>query len=347
MRALITGAAGLIGSHVSLSLARDGWDVTGIDNDSRATFFGSAGSTHATVAQLVRQSRYKHIAHDVADHDMMARLVGELEPQLIVHAAAQPSHDTAARIPFLDARTNVLGTLSVLEAIRSSPRCARETLMVHLSTNKVYGDNPNRIAMQELQTRYDYADKRDGIDESMPVTNGIHSLFGVSKLAADAYVIEYGKNFGIQTVSLRCGCLTGPAHASVEAHGFMSYIVKCALRGTPYKIYGYGGKQVRDQLHAADVVRLIKRLLEQRPPAGSAFNVGGGRKNSISILESIDAIEYITSKRLVAEYVDAPRVGDHICYITDNAAITSFTGWRPTLCLDTIINDIAEGITER
>lgn len=347
MRALITGAAGLIGSHVSMSLLKDGWDIVGIDNDSRATFFGSDGSTHAALAQLIRQPRYRHIVSDVADHEMMTRLVGELEPRLLVHAAAQPSHDTAAKIPFLDARTNVLGTLSVLEAIRRSPYCMRETLMVHLSTNKVYGDNPNRVDIRELATRYDYVDGRAGIDESMPVMNGVHSLFGVSKLAADAYVIEYGKNFGMKTVSLRCGCLTGPSHASVEAHGFMSYIVKCAMLGTPYKIYGYKGKQVRDQLHAADVARLVKRLLEQPPAPGSAFNVGGGRKNSISILEAIDAIECITGKHLSAEYVDQPRTGDHICYITDNAAITAATGWRPTLCLDTIINDIAEGVTKR
>lgn len=344
MQALITGATGLIGSNVSLALLRNGWDVTGIDNDSRSTFFGCDGSTAGMLPELIRHGRYRHVVRDVADEAALAILVAELEPALIVHAAAQPSHDVAAKIPFLDARTNVLGTLSVLEAIRKSPKCARDTLMVHMSTNKVYGDNPNRLDIVELPTRYDYAGKHAGVNESMSTAGGVHSLFGVSKLAADAYVVEYGKNFGIRTVALRCGCLTGPGHAAVEAHGFMSYIVRCALLGIPYRIYGYKGKQVRDQLHASDVTRLIMRLLEQRVPPGSVFNVGGGRKNSASILETIDVIEQVTNKRLDYEYVDVPRTGDHVCYITDNSAITDAVGWRPTLCIDTIVNDIAERI---
>jgi len=346
VRALITGAMGLIGSSVSLALLRAGWSVTGIDNDGRSAFFGPAGSTVQMLPQLAKYDRYDHINHDVADEIMLASVVAKLEPDLVVHSAAQPSHDLAAKIPFLDARTNVLGTLSVLEAVRKSNKCARDTLVIHMSTNKVYGDNPNRVAVVELQTRYDYADNRVGIDESMSTVGGVHSLFGVSKLAADAYAVEYGKNFGIRTVALRCGCLTGPGHAGVEAHGFMSYIVRCAMLGTPYKIYGYKGKQVRDQLHASDVSRLVLRLVEQAVVPGSVFNVGGGRKNSASILETIDMVELITSKQLHHEYVDVARVGDHICYITDNAAITNATGWRPTLCLDTIIADIAEGVSE-
>lgn len=343
MRALVTGATGLIGSNISLLLLKAGWSVVGIDNDNRAIFFGSEGSTSGMLSNLIRHPRYRHVLRDVADSEMLATLVSELEPTLIVHAAAQPSHDTAARIPFLDANTNIMGTLSVLEAVRRSPYSARNTLVVHLSTNKVYGDNPNKISMVELPTRYDYADKRVGIDESMQLVGGVHSLFGVSKLAAEAYVVEYGKNFGINTVALRCGCLTGPGHAGVEAHGFMSYIVRCAMLNMPYKIYGYKGKQVRDQLHASDVSRLIMRLFDQRPRPGSVFNVGGGRKNSVSVLETIDVIETITGKKLLTEHILTPRVGDHICYITDNAAITSATGWSPTLCIDTIVSDIAEG----
>lgn len=342
MKIIVTGAAGLIGRHVCMDMLSDDHDVIGIDNDSRQIYFGDEGSTASVIKKLCEHTRYTHYNVDVASAHRIRKIFGAHKADLIVHAAAQPSHDAAARFPLLDASTNVMGTLSVLEAFRHECPSA---VFVHLSTNKVYGDHPNKLALIESATRYDYADGRDGIDESMSVMGGVHSVFGVSKLAAETYVTEYGTNFGLRTCSLRGGCLTGPGHMSVELHGFLSYIVKCAMTDRSYTIFGYKGKQVRDQLHAADVSALIKALFINRVNPGSVFNIGGGRANSASILEIISLIKDLLNKDLKYQYCDTPRVGDHICYITDNSAITKATGWVPQISLKTSVSDIAKGFT--
>ena len=265
--------------------------------------------------------------------------MSQVKPALVVHTAAQPSHDAARDIVFLDADTNIIGTLSVLEATR---RHSGDAVFVHLSTNKVYGDHPNRIPIVELETRFDYdIQYKAGVNESMQIDDGIHSVFGVSKLAADAYVVEYGKNFGLKTVTLRCGCLTGVNHASVELHGFLSYIVKCAVKQKQYKIFGYKGKQVRDQLDATDVANLIYTLFNNPVAPGSIFNVGGGRKNSASILETIKLIKEFGFD-LQYEYIDQSRVGDHICYITDNSKIQKSVNWEPKISIQQMIKNIID-----
>lgn len=342
MKVIVTGALGLIGRHVCVNMLSRDSDVIGIDNDSRQIYFGDEGSTASVASHLKQYSRYVHYNTDVASAHKIRKIFALYKPDLIVHAAAQPSHDAAAKFPLLDASTNVIGTLSVLEAFRNECPSA---VFVHLSTNKVYGDHPNRVPLIENATRYDYADGRNGIDESMKMIGGVHSVFGISKLAAEAYVTEYGNNFGLRTCSLRGGCLTGPGHMSVELHGFLSYIVKCAVTNKKYKIFGYKGKQVRDQLHAADVAALINELFVNRVLPGAVFNIGGGRENSASILEIIALIRDLLHKDLEYEYCDSPRVGDHICYITDNSAITRATGWAPHISLKTSIIDIARGFT--
>jgi len=343
MKVIVTGAAGLIGRHVCTDMLLRGNNVVGIDNDSRKLFFGEEGSTASVISTLTQHCNYTHFNCDVSDFDAIKNIFKKHPADLIVHAAAQPSHDAAAKFPLLYASTNVMGTLSVLEAFRNECSSA---VFVHLSTNKVYGDHPNKVALREHETRYDYAEAIHGIDESMSTAGGVHSVFGVAKLAAEAYVTEYGTNFGLKTCSLRGGCLTGPGHASVELHGFLSYIVKCALLNKQYTIFGYKGKQVRDQLHAADVAALIRALSATPVTPGSVFNIGGGRNNSASILESITLIHNLLNKDLDYRYCATPRVGDHICYITDNSAITKATGWTPKISLPEIISDIANGFNK-
>jgi CDP-paratose 2-epimerase len=343
MKVIVTGAAGLIGRHVCVDMLSRQHTVIGIDNDSRQTFFGKEGSTARVVSALTQFSNYTHFNTNIADAAEIQNIFYKHKADLVVHAAAQPSHDAAAKFPLLDATTNVMGTLSVLEAVRNACPAA---VFVYLSTNKVYGDHPNRVRMFETDTRYDYVDLHDGIDESMKIFGGVHSVFGVAKLSAEAYVTEYGTNFGLKTCSLRGGCLTGPGHMSVELHGFLSYIIKCALTDKQYTIYGYKGKQVRDQLHAADVADLIRILSVNTVLPGSVFNIGGGRDNSASILETIDLIKSVLHKDLRYTYCDQARVGDHICYITNNSAITKATGWTPSRSLKVIISDIAKGFKD-
>jgi CDP-paratose 2-epimerase len=268
-------------------------------------------------------------------------LVAALRPSMIVHAAAQPSHDRAAAIPFDDFDTNAVGTLNFLEAAR---RSCPESPFVHMSTNKVYGDGPNRIALTELGTRWDYADPRyvHGIPETFSIDQSLHSLFGASKVASDVMVQEYGRYFGMPTCCLRGGCLTGPKHSGVELHGFLSYLVRCNLEGREYKVFGYKGKQVRDNIHSLDVARFIHAFADA-PRCGEVYNLGGGKRNSCSILEAFACVEGLSGQPQRYTYVETNRVGDHICYYSDLRKMRShYPGWDLTVSLEQTIAQIVE-----
>jgi CDP-paratose 2-epimerase len=313
---LVTGSNGLIGSEVVAFFAEAGWRVHGADNNMRASFFGPAGDTRWNQARLV--SRYRNFSHhelDVRDRGAVEALVKQARPHAIVHCAAQPSHDLAAARPFDDFDVNAVGTLNLLEAAR---RHCSESPFIFMSTNKVYGDAPNRIALTEMDSRWDYADPayHDGIAEDFSIDQSKHSLFGASKVAADIMVQEYGRYFGMPTCCLRGGCLTGPNHSGVELHGFLSFLIQCNVEQRTYKIFGYKGKQVRDNIHSLDVARFIDCFIRS-PRAGEVYNIGGGRANSISILEAFAAVADISGKPMKYEYLDAPRAGDHICYISN------------------------------
>jgi CDP-paratose 2-epimerase len=339
-RALITGSCGLIGSEVSLHLGRHGFRIFGIDNNERAVFFGPEGDTRWSLERL--QSNlpdYTHFDIDIRNRAGILGLVAEVKPDAIVHTAAQPSHDRAASIPFDDFDTNAVGTLNLLEAAR---RTCPESPFVNMSTNKVYGDLPNTIRLRELETRWDYDDPNyeHGIPETFSIDQSKHSLFGASKVAGDVMVQEYGRYFGMPTCCLRGGCLTGPNHAGVELHGFLSYLVRCNLERREYKIFGYKGKQVRDNIHSEDVANLILAFCEA-PRSGEVYNVGGGRENSCSILEAFAAVEALTGNRQNYTYVDQNRIGDHICYYSDLRKIKAhFPGWGITRPLPEVFQEI-------
>lgn len=333
-KVLVTGSSGLIGSEVSVYFAAQGWQVHGADNNGRAAFFGPQGDTRWNQARLIRQlPGFVHHELDIRERSAVLGLLETLRPDAIVHTAAQPSHDLAAKMPFEDFDTNAVGTMNLLEATR---RFAPEAPFVHMSTNKVYGDAPNELPLVEQETRWDYADTTDyaGITESLRIDQCKHSLFGASKVAADIMVQEYGRYFGMQTCCLRGGCLTGPNHSGVELHGFLSYLVKCNLEGRLYRIFGYKGKQVRDNIHSLDVARFIHAFIEA-PRCGEVYNLGGGRENSTSILEAFSRIEAISGKPMQYEYVDQNREGDHICYISNLAKLKAhYPGWELTKSLD-------------
>jgi CDP-paratose 2-epimerase len=339
--ALVTGSCGLIGSEVAIFLASRGFRVTGIDNNFRAVFFGPEGDTAWMLDQLrERIPGYCHAGIDIRNREQLLPFIARLKPDLIVHAAAQPSHDRAAAIPFLDFEVNALGTLHMLEAARQS---CPESPFVYLSTNKVYGDRPNTLALREWETRWDYADAsfENGIPENFPIDQSMHSIFGASKVAADVMVQEYGRYFHMPTCCLRCGCLTGPNHSGVELHGFLSYLVKCCAESREYKIYGYKGKQVRDNIHSEDVAQFIFEFA-QAPRVAEVYNVGGGKANSCSILEAIDLAEQATGHKLQRRYVDQNRMGDHICYYTDLRKMKAhFPAWSVTRPLPRIFEEIA------
>ena len=314
--ALVTGACGLIGSEVSLYLARHGFRVVGIDNNQRAVFFGPEGDTSWSLQRLRKNiPDYTHFEIDIRDRAAILKLVSELRPDAIVHTAAQPSHDRAASIPFDDFDTNAVGTLNLLEASR---RSCPESPFVHMSTNKVYGDLPNTIALRELDTRWDYADAsfEHGIPETFSIDQSKHSIFGASKVAADVMVQEYGRYFNMPTCCLRGGCLTGPNHSGVELHGFLSYLIRCNIEQREYKVFGYKGKQVRDNIHSEDVAGFIAAFCNA-PRVAEVYNLGGGKNNSCSILEAFAAVEELTGKPMKHMYVDRNRIGDHICYYSD------------------------------
>ncbi len=345
--ALVTGSSGLIGGEVAAYLTQQGFRVHGVDNNQRAVFFGEAGDTRWNQRRLLRDlPGFTHHELDVRDRPGVADLVATLRPAAIVHTAAQPSHDRAAAIPFEDFDTNAVGTLNLLEAAR---RSCPESPFVHMSTNKVYGDRPNQIALKELDTRWDYADPHfaEGIAEDLSIDQSLHSLFGASKVAADVMVQEYGRYFGMPTCCLRGGCLTGPNHTGVELHGFLSYLVKCNLEGREYSVFGYKGKQVRDNIHSLDVARFIGSFLEA-PRCGEVYNLGGGRANSCSILEAFALTEKHTGRRQVHRYVDQNRVGDHICYYSDLRKMRAhYPKWDLTVSLEDTIREIVEAWRQR
>ena len=336
--AVVTGSSGLIGSEIVELLDRHGWSIAGIDNNLRRDFFGPAGDTTTNLqAVLSATKRFTHHDFDIRDRPATLRLFRETRPSLIVHCAAQPSHDLAARRPIDDFEVNALGTLNLLEAARTA---SPESPFVFLSTNKVYGDVPNEIPLVELETRWDYRDGRDGIDESCRIDASLHSPFGASKLAADVLVQEYGNYFGLPTVCFRAGCVTGIRHAAVELHGFLAYLARTVLGERPYRIYGYKGKQVRDNIHSSDVGAAVLAFAEE-PRAGAVYNLGGGRPNSVSVLEAIAKLEELTGKRLEQEYVDEPRRGDHVCYISDLGRFRSdYPGWEVTVSLDEMLAEL-------
>lgn len=325
---LVTGAAGLIGSEVAAYFDALGWQVHGLDNNQRAVFFGPQGDTTANLRRLQQSlQRFTHYALDIRDRAGVLQLVRELRPAAIVHAAAQPSHDRAAAIPFDDFDTNATGTLNLLQAAREY---APEAPFVFMSTNKVYGDGPNHIALRETDTRWDYADPAyaNGISEDFSIDQCTHSLFGAGKVAADILVQEYGRYFGMPTVCLRGGCLTGPQHSGVELHGFLHYLVKCHATGTPYTVYGYKGKQVRDNIHSYDVAAFI-HAFTQAPKSAAVYNLGGGKNNAVSILETFARLEAHTGKKMNYTYSDRARTGDHICYYSNLARMQAdYPQWQ-------------------
>jgi len=340
MKLLVTGSSGLIGSEVCRYFAQVGWTIHGLDNNQREVFFGPQGTTRWNQRRLEAElGDFQHHELDVRDRSGILGLVERIKPDAIVHTAAQPSHDRAAAIPFDDFDTNAVGTLNLLEAAR---RSCPASPFVHMSTNKVYGDRPNSIALKELETRWDYADPDyyDGISEEFSIDASTHSLFGASKVAADVMVQEYGRYFGMPTCCLRGGCLTGPNHAGVELHGFLSYLVKCNLEEKEYRVFGYKGKQVRDNIHSLDVARFIAGFIAA-PRSGEVYNLGGGRQNSCSILEAFALVERISGKAQRYTYVDENRVGDHICYISNLAKMKAhFPQWDITVSLEETIRQI-------
>jgi len=337
---LVTGSSGLIGSEVVDFFCRLGWEVHGVDNNMRADFFGDAGDTRWNQERLLSlHTNFQHHELDIRNRAGVLTLLETLRPALLVHAAAQPSHDLAASRPFDDFDVNAAGTLNLLEATR---RHAPDCVFAHMSTNKVYGDRPNSIRLKELPNRWDYDDPEyaNGIPETFSIDQSKHSIFGASKVAGDVMVQEYGRYFGLKSCVLRGGCLTGPNHSGVELHGFLSYLIRCNVEGRTYKVFGYKGKQVRDNIHSLDVARFIHAFWEQ-PRCGEAYNIGGGRANSVSILEAFDRIAAISGKKMNFEYFEKNREGDHICYISDLTKMRRhFPAWNISRSLDDIFAEI-------
>jgi CDP-paratose 2-epimerase len=340
MKALVTGSGGLIGSECATVLDGMGCEVVGIDNDMRAQFFGPQGTTRPTVERLRGcLRRYRHFELDIRDREGIRELFRAERPDFIIHTAAQPSHDKAASIPYDDFDVNAVGTLNLLVAARDF---CRDSPFCFTSTNKVYGDRPNHLPLADLGRRFDYADGRDGIDESMSIDNCLHSLFGASKVAADVLCQEFGRYFSMPVGVFRGGCLTGPQHSAVELHGYLAYIAHCAVTGKKYTIYGYEGKQVRDQIHAHDVAFLFLEFF-RRPRCGEVYNLGGGRANSLSILETVDALAAMGLK-LEYDYNPVNRTGDHVCYITD---LTKVRSHYPSWSIQYSVTSTLQAIVER
>ena len=339
---LVTGSSGLIGSETVEDFDAQGHEVVGVDNNMRREFFGAAGDTLWNLERLRgRTKRFTHTALDIRDRAGIAELFRAHRFDLIVHCAAQPSHDKARDIPLLDFEVNALGTINLLEATRQ--HCP-EAVFVLMSTNKVYGDAPNETPLKELETRWDYAlaEDFDGITEKCRIDQTLHSLFGASKAAADLVAQEYGRYFGMKVGVFRGGCLTGPSHSGVELHGFLSYLVKVTLCDGTYSVFGYQGKQVRDNIHSHDVVRAIEEFAAN-PRPGEVYNLGGGRQNSVSMIEAIDRIGQLTGKKLNWKYVEEARKGDHICYISNLGKFKKdYPNWKITRGLDTILREIIE-----
>jgi CDP-paratose 2-epimerase len=337
---LVTGSSGLIGSEAVEHFDREGHQVIGIDNNMRREFFGPPGDTLWNLERLKKATRhFSHSSLDIRDRSGLDSLFRRYHFNLIVHCAAQPSHDKASEIPLLDFEVNALGTMNLLEATRQH---ASKAVFVFLSTNKVYGDAPNEIPLTELDTRYDYARPEDfgGVDETCRIDRTLHSLFGASKAAADLAAQEYGRYFGLNVGVFRGGCFTGPSHSGVELHGFLSYLVKATVTGKKYSVFGYEGKQVRDNIHSHDVIRAVEEFAAN-PRPGEVYNMGGGRENSVSMLEAISKIEKLAGRHLDWHYIEKPRRGDHICYISNLGKFKKhYPNWQLTHKLDAILEDL-------
>ena len=342
--ALVTGAGGLIGSEAVTFLVGQGLDVVGIDNDMRRYFFGDEASTKWRMSELIREHRnFRPVSIDIRDFAALQTLFREIGDslKLVLHAAAQPSHDWAAREPFTDFAVNAGGTLNMLEATR---RYASESAFVFLSTNKVYGDTPNNLPLVERETRWEldpahaYAER--GIDETMSIDQSTHSLFGVSKASADLMVQEYGRYFGLRTACFRGGCLTGGGHSGTELHGFLAYLMKCTVTGRPYTVFGYKGKQVRDNIHSSDLVNAIWQFAEA-PRSAAVYNMGGSRFANCSMLEAIDLCQAVAKRKLTYTYSDQHRTGDHIWWISDISRFQrDYPSFNLTLDLQATLEDI-------
>jgi CDP-paratose 2-epimerase len=337
---LVTGSSGLVGSEAVTYFDARGWTVHGVDNNMRRDFFGPDGDTTWNLERLRRST--KHFTHhhlDIRAREAVLALLAEYRPDLIIHCASQPSHDLAKDRPFDDFDVNAVGTLNLLEATR---RACPASPFIFTSTNKVYGDVPNELPLVELETRFDYArpEDQEGIAETCRIDACTHSLFGASKVAADVLVQEYGRYFDMPTVCLRGGCLTGPRHSGTELHGFLAYLAKATREGRPYRIYGYKGKQVRDNIHSYDVCTFFEAFW-RNPRVAAVYNLGGGRANSVSMLEAIDRFERRIGRKLQVEYVDQNRVGDHICYISDLRRIRAdYPQWDLEYGLDRVFEEV-------
>jgi CDP-paratose 2-epimerase len=341
--AVVSGSAGLIGSETCQRFHAEGFDVVGIDNDMRASFFGAGASTASTRERLCRTLKnYRHHDVDIRDMSALSALFGELgtEIEVVVHTAAQPSHDWAAGDPHTDFGVNANGTLNLLESVR---RHCHEAVFIYTSTNKVYGDTPNALPLIESEDRYEIEPSHpyySGIDELMTIDHSKHSLFGVSKAAADLLVQEYGRYFNMKTACFRGGCLTGPGHAGAELHGFLAYLMKCTVTGRPYRVFGYKGKQVRDNIHSFDLVNAFWEFFKA-PRCGEVYNIGGGRHSNCSMLEAIRACQEISGRKLEWTYVDDNRIGDHIWWISSVAKFEQhYPQWTYRYSLQDILRDI-------
>jgi len=347
MRVLVTGSSGLIGSEAVSFFHRKGDRVWGIDNNMRQDFFGPEGDTRPNLARLQKECPgYLSLDLDIRDRESIFRTVKEIAPDLLIHCAAQPSHDLAAKRPFDDFDVNATGTLNLLEACR---RGCPDAVFILMSTNKVYGDAPNELPLVEMETRWEYARAEDyqGVSEDCRIDRSLHSVFGASKVAADVLTQEYGRYYGMKTGIFRGGCLTGPRHAGVELHGFLSYLFKAAATGRRYSIFGYKGKQVRDQIHSYDVCRAFEEFAKA-PRPGEVYNLGGGRENNLSLIESIAVVERLLEKKMEVEYVDEARRGDHICYISDLRKLRhDYPNWRVSIPVEEICRQIASSLEAR
>lgn len=338
MKICITGSTGLIGSTAAKLFIKNNHHIIGIDNNMRERFFGKHGNTNNQKDLLEKNNNYQHFQTDIRDKDAIYKIFKENKFDTIIHCAGQPSHDKAKDIPHLDFEVNTLGTLNLLEATR---KFNQKATFIFTSTNKVYGDNPNKLDIIEDKTRYVFKNKKvKGISEDLSIDHATHSFMGASKLSADIYVQEYGKNLGINTTCLRLGCITGISHASIELHGFLSYLVKSLIHNNSYKIIGYKGKQVRDQLDAQDLALAFNEIIK-KPLSGEVFNLGGGPQNNASIIELIEIISKKLKTKPNVEIIDQARTGDHICYISDITKFEkNYPNWKITKSIDEIIDEI-------
>jgi len=348
---VVTGSAGLVGAEAVRFLAAEGFDLIGIDNDMRRTFFGDAASTAWSRERLEREvKRYRHVEGDIRDRQLIDSLFAEHKTAIaaVIHAAAQPSHDWAARDPQTDFTINANGTLNLLEATR---RHSPDAPFIFMSTNKVYGDRPNELPLVEEETRWEIAPHHPfamaGIDESMNIDASLHSLFGASKVAADVLVQEYGRYFGMRTACFRAGCLTGPGHSGAMLHGFLAYLAYCAVTGTPYTVFGYGGKQVRDNIHAHDLVGAFWHFIRM-PKSGAVYNIGGGRHSNCSMIEAIMLCERLVGRPMQWTYSDQNRTGDHIWWISDMRRFRAdYPEWQYRYDLEGILSEIIDAARQK